>query len=100
MTTPNDAMADAIRRRLHDDDTVEEGDITVSVHDGTATLSGHATDRRAIDAALKAARAVDGVVEVVNALELDKSIYGTLARSRDKQREVLDDLADDGDDGD
>ncbi len=68
----DDALYDAVRRRLADDADVKGGGIQVEVKDGNVTLSGKVSDERARQKAAKLAKKVKGVRSVNNQLTVEK----------------------------
>ena len=69
--TPDDAIADAVRRELRRDATTAELDLDVEVADGIATLRGRVSDLADSDDALAVAGRVPGVVDVVDEIEIE-----------------------------
>ncbi|HEY6958436.1 MAG TPA: BON domain-containing protein, partial [Candidatus Limnocylindria bacterium] len=69
--SPDEAIADAVRRELARDASTEALELDVDVDRGIVTLSGRVSDLADSDNALAVAGRVPGVVDVVDGIEVE-----------------------------
>ena len=69
--SPDEAIADAVRRELRRDASTEGFELEVAVDQGVVTLQGRVDDLADSDNALAVAGRVPGVVDVVDAIEVE-----------------------------
>jgi osmotically-inducible protein OsmY len=83
------SVQDQIDRRIHDDSILKHHDVTVSVNDGVATLTGKVATPAQRDRATRLAK-VKGITRVDNQIVIEKSgraTSGTIDRAAEKTRE-------------
>ncbi len=73
-----DAIQQQICERLSDDEQLDASGVLVSVSDGEVILEGAVSDRPSMQRAEHIARSVDGVTEVYNRVEVEKSVLAEL----------------------
>jgi osmotically-inducible protein OsmY len=73
-----DAIQQQVCQRLSDDEQLDASGVLVSVSDGEVILEGCVSDRPAMQRAEHIARSVEGVTEVYNRVEVEKSVLAEL----------------------